>query len=384
MDQHYENREQAYVKHVFLRNYLQSLAHKLGWYGATINYVDGFSGPWLSGDEELVDTSPHIALSQLERARENLVMENRAPRFRCLFIEKDSKSYARLKELQSRFPNIEVQTRHGEFEEFIRDIRSFVTTGGVKPFGFVFIDPMGWTGYGLSALSPLLELQRVEVLVNFMTSYIRRFIGVPQKKSSITALFGGEVHEQWSKLKGVDRDDAIVDKYCQRLRARGKFDFTGSSIVLDPHRDRSHYHLIFATRSIIGLQVYRAAEAKSLELQSIVRSQAQQRARIAKAGQTEMFDAATYPDTSYVEQLMDRYHRKARGHLFHRISKPAIIPYKTFAGELMSFPMVSEKHVKEWLRELRRTARVRIELPPGFQVPSLKPNRSDLIITTPS
>lgn len=79
MSDHYRDREQAIVKHFVLRQYLEALAFKLGWQGSTINYVDGFSGPWLSGDEELSDTSPHIALSKLTATREALAADGRFP-----------------------------------------------------------------------------------------------------------------------------------------------------------------------------------------------------------------------------------------------------------------------------------------------------------------
>ncbi len=58
----YKGREQTYIKHLVLRRYLQKLAYKKGWHGGTINYVDGFAGPWQQASEELKDTSPFIAI----------------------------------------------------------------------------------------------------------------------------------------------------------------------------------------------------------------------------------------------------------------------------------------------------------------------------------
>jgi hypothetical protein len=49
----YEGREQTYIKHAFLRRYLENLAVKVlygGW--DTFNYVDGFAGPWKVLDAE--------------------------------------------------------------------------------------------------------------------------------------------------------------------------------------------------------------------------------------------------------------------------------------------------------------------------------------------
>ncbi|MFY0535486.1 hypothetical protein [Nannocystis pusilla] len=70
----YRRREAAYVKHYVLDHYLQKLAFKIGHFqpGTTLNYIDGFSGPWQQATEELRDTSPHVALTQLCKAREEL------------------------------------------------------------------------------------------------------------------------------------------------------------------------------------------------------------------------------------------------------------------------------------------------------------------------
>jgi hypothetical protein len=42
----YSGREQAYVKHRLLEEYLAPLAYKVGSAWESIVYVDAFSGPW--------------------------------------------------------------------------------------------------------------------------------------------------------------------------------------------------------------------------------------------------------------------------------------------------------------------------------------------------
>jgi hypothetical protein len=64
----YKDREQSYVKHVFLENYLERLAHKTASHYPRIVYVDGFAGPWQSAHEYFQDTSFGIALNALSRA----------------------------------------------------------------------------------------------------------------------------------------------------------------------------------------------------------------------------------------------------------------------------------------------------------------------------
>jgi hypothetical protein len=66
----YVGREQAYVKHVFLKRYLEALIFKTASTYNHIVYVDGFAGPWQSANEEFADTSFGIALNALRRAKE--------------------------------------------------------------------------------------------------------------------------------------------------------------------------------------------------------------------------------------------------------------------------------------------------------------------------
>lgn len=363
MSDHYHDREQAIVKHFVLREYLEALAFKLGWQGSTINYVDGFSGPWLSGDEELSDTSPHIALSRLTATKEALASRGRFPKFRCLFIEKDRVAYERLQTLVTKFLRIEVQTIHGEFEGQIDSVRSFAT-GGQDPFAFLFIDPKGWTGYALERIRPLLRLSRVEVVVNFMTDFIKRFVDTDEPRETFVQLFGGEDYQAtWEGLAGQDREDAIVREYCRRISIAGAFPHTGSTVVLNPRSDRTHYNLIYATRSIVGLQAFRDVERKALPLQDTVRSDLQQRAR-TQAGQGELFDSRML-STRYLDQLAERYRGQAEAELDRMLDAGTRLQYDDVAARLMEYPMVSKGQVKDWLTDRRKSGAIRWLLPKG-------------------
>ena len=215
--QAYAGREQAYVKHFVLETYLQRLAFKLGNFrsGVTIRYVDGFSGPWQEQSPTFEDTSPHIALDQLGRAREDLGKMGKTLNVACMFIEKDKDAFVKLRNLCARFPGIEVEVLNGEFESQIGDVVRFVR-GGVDPFSFVFIDPKGWTGYGLKAITPLLRVRPGEVLINFMTKDIKRFIDDPDSSARPTFvdLFGTEDYRgRWAGLSGPERGGYPVRAY---------------------------------------------------------------------------------------------------------------------------------------------------------------------------
>ena len=252
----YREREQTFVKHYVLENYLETLAIKIGMggRGPTLNYVDGFAGPWKHADEDLLDTSPFIAIELLRKTKADLAKRNRPFDFRCLFIEKETEPYRRLEAAVSKVEDVRIVTRNGPFEDFVEDAAIFATQGE-SPFGFFFIDPTGWTGYRMSKLQPLLNIRRhCEVLINFMTSHIIRFIDSDESggAAGFQDLFGDNDHrDEWRGLSGLDREDAIVEAYCRRLKRSGNFFFVGSAIVLNPSSNQTCYHLVVPVKQTV-------------------------------------------------------------------------------------------------------------------------------------
>jgi hypothetical protein len=66
----YAGREQAYVKHHFIADYVEQLVFKVG-SRRDVVYIDGFSGPWKDQGENFEDTSFSIALESLRGCRKS-------------------------------------------------------------------------------------------------------------------------------------------------------------------------------------------------------------------------------------------------------------------------------------------------------------------------
>ena len=104
---HYAGREQAYVKHHFLRQYLDRLAFKIASRFDELAYVDGYSGPWKSSDENYADTSFGIALERLTAAREtwrNMSHRARNVNMTAHLVEKSAGPFRELERIGQRFP----------------------------------------------------------------------------------------------------------------------------------------------------------------------------------------------------------------------------------------------------------------------------------------
>jgi three-Cys-motif partner protein len=378
----YVGREQAYVKHFVLQRYLQALALKLGQHtnGTTINYIDGFSGPWDDGLPLVTDrvTSPNVALEQLRNARDQLRNRGITLTVRALFVDSDPAAYARLTALLSRWTTIETVSYCGKFEDHVPDVVHFAESGS-RPFAFVFIDPTGWTGFGLRQIERLLQVRRSEVLVNFMLKDILRFVDDQrvEQQHSFEELFGqcaDTLRTRWRGLSGIDREDAIVRAYCDRVRTVGNFSHCTSTIVLHPGNDRTHYHLVYATRSLQGLLTFREIERDAMKAQSEVRAHTKRANRLVKTKQPEMF-APIVLDTPFIDELEERYRTRAEAETRLRLAPiGAEIPYDDLVGVALSWPTVNERILKEWLKSWQSTGEIELlGLSRGERVP--KPER---------
>jgi len=369
----YTGREQTYVKHLILRNYLERFAIIVGSQWKTLTYVDCFSGPWKVKSEELKDTSFGIALDQLRKAREVHRDRGRTLSLRCFFLEKTRSAYIRLKLFTDTIDDVVIETKNKKLENAIPDILKFVREGGQNAFPFIFIDPTGWSGFAMETITPLLQLNPVEVLINFMTEHIRRFIESKQTQASFVKLFGSaQFKDKLMGLEEKDREDAFVAAYIDSVKQVGSFSYMSSAIVLHPTSDRTHFHLIYATRDPKGIEVFKDAEKKAMPVMEQTREEAQKRGREERTGQTELAfsSMAAHGPSAYFRSLKERYTSRARAAVLDLIRVNGQLPYDKAWSSAMTFPLTWESDLKEWLGHWKSAGRLEfIGMKEGQRVP---------------
>ncbi|HEX9944755.1 MAG TPA: three-Cys-motif partner protein TcmP [Thermoanaerobaculia bacterium] len=355
-DEIYEKREQTRVKHYILRHYLERFAHIVGSHWGSITYVDGFAGPWNVRSPELRDSSFAIALEELRKARETYRSRGRELQLRCCFLEQNREAYLQLQEFANRVADAEVLVLNDSFENSVDSILRFIRSGR-QTFPFLFIDPTGWTGFRLKTISPLLRCDPGEVLINFMTSYIRRF---PQ---SFVDLFDSPgFGEQIKGLSGLELDDTLVTEYMAELKTKGKFAYTLPAIVLHPEINRTHFHLIYATRHPKGVEVFKDTEKRAMEEMERVREKAQRRKREEQTGQQELLLAAAgVPESPHYNTLREHYLGLARQNLLSRLRRQGRVSYDEAWILALSRPLVWESDLREWIQDWRRNGLLRLE-----------------------
>lgn len=359
-DVNYAGREQSQIKHIILEKYLERFAVITGKWCSGIIYVDGFSGPWNVQSESLDDASFSIAVRQLRRARDTV-----RPTFKkdlqvkCLFLEKDPHAFERLKTFAAAQKDVDVVALNQEFERAIPELVNRIKAAGTGYFPFIFIDPTGWKGFAMNTIAPLLRLQPSEVLVNFMTGFIVRF--AEDARAGIDASFqetfgDAEFRECIRGLVGPSREDALVFEYARRISQTGNFRFTPVTVVPHPTKDRTHFHLVYGTRHIRGLQVFKEAERSALNMTGRIRGEAKRREREARSGQPEFFGGADFPDADYVGALSTRYQTQAREAVHHLIRTKKELSFDDVCGTALAYPTVQLDSARAWVNEIADVA----------------------------
>jgi len=347
-DKWYVGREQTLVKHYLLKDYLAALANIVGQKYDSITYVDCFSGPWKAASEQYEDTSFGIAVSELRKAREQLKSQfARNVEMRCFFIEKSPGAYQELKSFLDRIrqPGFDLQPKNGRFEELIPEIRAFALNRA-RTFSFFFIDPKGWKPVAIRTLRPLLKLEHSEVLINLMTSHLRRF----EKTQNLSSLFDSEAYaDKLLGLKGQDLDDEMVGIYSDQLKRVGGYDYVCAAIILRASIDTPHYRLIYGSRNPLGLAKFKDAEKRAMKKMEPARAEAKLRKLEERTSQAELFAGReTYGSRFYFE-LRTRYLVRSERRVMKLLSSHKPLSYDILWKTALTEPLVFESDLREWL-----------------------------------
>lgn len=289
----YKGREQALFKHELLKAYLERLFMIVGQHQRTICYVDCFAGPWQAKGSDLEDTSIAISLDIIRKCREGLQNIGKDVHFKALFVEKDTKAYARLQEYlgSRRDEGVETFSLNGEFIQLRQEILSHC---GDYSFTFFFVDPTGWKdAVELSTLDPLLRRPNSEFLINFMYEFLVRTHTQESFVEDMRKIFG-EVPDTKGMIAEA-REEYLVNLYRNNLKTvvppRGGKPRTACVKVKKVLKDRTLYHLVYLTRHPKGIVAFMEASEKLDLVQKKNRALAQQEDRIERKGQFELFPA---------------------------------------------------------------------------------------------
>lgn len=363
----YADREQTQVKHEALKRYLSAAVPIVGSWAEDIAYVDCLAGPWNEASEALEDTSFHVAITTLRNTRSTLAARGRNPGMRCLLIENNPVAYAKLEAYCYQVKDIDVEARKWDLSRRVNDIVSYVHK---RPncFPFIFIDPTGWELAAIPLIRPLLSLEPGEVLINLMTSWIRRFLD--DKTKNFEGLLGSNV-ERLKQLSGDEQEDELVRCYADSVRSAGSFKYVCSMPVMKPTQDAFHYHLIYATRHIKGVEEFKRSEKHACEFMHQIRAEAQERHRFEGTGQYPLLKAPELYRESRFSRYWEDNITRARASAKSLLKGMRAVDYDDVWAECMQYAVVQDSDVKGWVKEWVREQRVKVLGQTG-QRPSLR------------
>ncbi len=291
--EHYIGREQAFIKHTILREYILRLFMIIGQSGeTTINYVDCFAGPWCEGDEELKDTSIGISLNEINKAINTLKKNNKIVKFRALYIEKDKKSFQKLKALiaKSSHKQLEASCLEGDYTKKIDEIVKW--SGGY--FTFFFIDPKAWKNVvSPEVLRPLLEIKKSEFLINLMYDFANRAASMDKHVEDIESLVGEKIILTGEETPD-ERQDIFLSSYCRNIKPiykKNKQNKVRSCYlpIYRPGTEKVLYFLVYFTSHPTGIKTFKETSEKMLYVQRVTQQEIRLKKQEEQRGTGDLF-----------------------------------------------------------------------------------------------
>ena len=363
----YRGREQSFIKHLFLKHYLQAAGYKtLQGRSPTFNFVDAFAGPWrVSDDANYSDASFDQALQTLEDVRANLGKTGVAGlKIRFCLCEKRAEAVAELRRYAKRKASFEIHVIHGSFEDNLDRIAGICRDG----FTFTFIDPTGWDIRSEPVLE-FLRRQNGEFLLNFMAEHVNRHA----EYSKVAASFGRFLADpDWA----VDFDALPTDwnnekrilfilksKMKDARAARYLPDFA----IRKPRENRVKMRLVLGTHSIRGLEVFRDVQAKveraEIEMNNKLRDPNDRRPSL-------------FSEDEIVDMQQDlagvgcpRFQREAEERVKKLLVEGISVAFNEIAACVLEEVPMRVTEVRLLLVEMKKLGIVAFDLPPRRRVP---------------
>lgn len=253
------------LKHLILQSYLKEWARILANASHSkgiedIYYIDGFAGRGFFLDGDL--GSPLIAVEEMliVQKKHNEEYPEKPLRFHVINIEMEESNYRKLEEIKHESAKIvDIQNIFGNFKNESKKILSLPKFR--KPPCFWFVDPFyGARDFSFDdVISLLFENEkpryRKEILINFMTFNIVRFINHEVEQPFILQFLGASSIDEIRKeatLKESKLEEVILNFYKNKLREKGLYVITQRIQCKDPKNhdaDKIYFHMIHCSHN---------------------------------------------------------------------------------------------------------------------------------------
>ena len=352
----YIGREQSYLKHQVLYEYLIEWGIKLASVGkqrqVRLCYVDAFSGPWKARGANLEDTSIAIGIKALRAASETWGGDVKIEAF---FVEKDPLAFAELERFNASQPDgIKMNARCGEFGAHINELNTWLK----RDAAFIFVDPTGWKGAAMRFIAPLMKEPRRDVLVNVMFDHINRFKDDPRPflRQQMRDFFGLAD----SNLPEMLDEEDLFRLYRSNLKSLCEVKYAADLAIPHPTDDRTKFRLVVGGSSPAVLELFRRIEAKVIGRQAAtVREVATLRKAEERTGQGSLFVAPPAIDRSYMT-LHEKGLKDAPKALLQALHECRAIPFRDVWPEVLEANHITKVELARIAWDLHREDKIKI------------------------
>lgn len=213
-------------------------------------YADLLCGPGLCKGEDGVETqgSPLLALSHQQLAR-------------FFFNDADEGAVAALHARIARGGSAggrPVETTSTDCNEVSAVARDFLFPLGTRRsvLGLAFIDNQGFE-MSLEALDELTRDVNMDLLITFMTSFPKRFIGQAGfgPDSSFARFIGVDAYQKYVRDRSEIQTHELLEAYREKLGSLG-YQYIDDRIAIANTKRSTIYHLVFASRHPLGKEFF--------------------------------------------------------------------------------------------------------------------------------
>jgi three-Cys-motif partner protein len=364
--EHYQGREQSFIKHLFLNKYLEAAAYKLLQRRSPVfNFVDAFAGPWrVSDTNKYSDASFSQAIETLEGVRRSLFQLGQPGlKVRFRFCERNAASVVKLKEFAAQKPAFDIQVFSGPFEENLDGIRAACRDG----FTFTFIDPTGWNVESGKVFDFLRNLNG-EFLFNFMAEEVNRHAGWDGVAESVGRFLADPTwRASFEAMPEGSNETKILQLLKTRMKEARVATYLTDMSIRKPREDRIKMRLILGTHSGFGVEVFRTVQEKvekeAVRTRHIIQTE--------ESGQPQLF-----PEDQIIAFETDRdgvgcaaYMGWATELLLRIVTQRPGIAFGILTSQVMEHVPVRTTHLNKIAATSRKAGLLRYDLPRGKRTP---------------
>jgi len=357
----YKDREQTYIKHLFLTKYLQELSYKtLQGRSNVFNFVDAFAGPWKISDKaDYSDASFHQAVKTLTDVRGHLYsLGKRDIKIRFCFCEKRADRVEELKAFAEKKERLEIHVFQGLFEDNLDNIDEACHDG----FTFTFIDPTGWD-IRSHDIFEFLKKKNGEFLLNFMSEDINRHAEYSQVAESYGRFVADPDWEDDFKALPDDlsNEEKILIILKKRMKAAKIAKFLPNIPIKKPRENRIKMRLILGTHNKNGLELFRNVQEKVEKEEMSTRNKIKEESSGARSLFTD--DEITAMEQKALGVGCSKHCHEADALILKVLEKHPNVQFQKLSNFVLERLPLKATHVKAVLKEMKNRGDISYDLP---------------------